>query len=305
MPTLRQLKALNLIAQTGSFTRAAERLFVTQSAVSALIRELEDEVGVALVQRGRVISLTEAGVLLDRAGNRADQEINRALREIQEAREGDGETVLRVAAGSLSAATLLPTVIARLRDLEPRLKIILFDRPVGMLGDMLLSGEADVAVGSVDSPLRLSGQLQCTLLFDDRISVVCARASDLGERAARAGGLSWYDLRDAELVLVGRANGQWNLLLQDQMALHEGLRIGHEVQLLSTALELVRLDLGVAVLPAFATRQLDAASFHVAPLLQTSASWKVYFVTRSADGPTGRDRYYGMLRAQLAEAAGR
>lgn len=280
MPTLRQLKALALIGQTGSFTRAAEKLFITQSAVSSLIRELEEEVGLPLVQRGRVISLTEAGEHLQRAGQRADLEIERAMSELHHGRAGE-RVSLRVAAGSLSAAALLPPAIAQLQASDPKLKIVLFDRPVGMLGDMLLHGEADVAVGSIDSPLRLSGELRSTLLFEDRIAVVCARESALSEQAEQAGGLGWNDLHHIELVLVGRSGGQWNLLLQDQLTAHEGLGIGHEVQLLSTALELVRAQLGVAILPMYATRQLHPASFCVAPLLRTSASWSTYYVTRN------------------------
>ncbi|MGE0201937.1 MAG: LysR family transcriptional regulator, partial [Candidatus Melainabacteria bacterium] len=83
MPTLRQLKALSLIAQTGSFTKAAERLFITQSAVSALIRELEDEAGTPLIIRGRALRLTDAGQHIQRAGKRAQHEVDRALHEVQ------------------------------------------------------------------------------------------------------------------------------------------------------------------------------------------------------------------------------
>ncbi len=301
MPTLRQLKALALIGQTGSFTRAAEKLFITQSAVSSLIRELEEEVGMPLVQRGRVISLTEAGEQLQRAGQRADLEIDRALKDLRQGGAAQ-RVVLRVAAGSLSSAALLPPAIARLQASDPQLKIALFDRPVGMLGDMLLQGEADVAVGSIDSPLRLSGELRSTLLFEDRIAVVCARGGSLDEQAERAGGLGWSDLHHTDLVLVGRTGGQWNLLLQDQLAAHEGLAIGHEVQLLSTALELVRARLGVAVLPLYATRHLPERDFCVAPLLRTSAGWSTYFVTRHGPPDTAKaasiERLREALRAQ-------
>lgn len=302
MPTLRQLKALALIGQTGSFTRAAEKLFITQSAVSSLIRELEEEVGMPLVQRGRVIGLTEAGEHLQRAGLRADQEIERALKDLRHGKTAE-RIVLRVAAGSLSSAALLPPAIASLQASEPQVKIALFDRPVGMLGDMLLHGDADVAVGSIDSPLRLSGELRSTLLFEDRIALVCARDSALSEQAEQAGGLGWSDLHHTELVLVGRTGGQWNLLLQDQLAEHEGLAIGHEVQLLSTALELVRARLGVAVLPMYATRRLEPASFCVAPLLRSSAGWSTYFVTRNGPVDEGKRVPIERLREALVAQA--
>jgi len=284
MPTLRQLKALSLIAQTGSFTKAAERLFITQSAVSALIRELEAETGKQLIVRGRSLRLTEAGEHLQRAGSRAQQEVDRAFREVQGGGEWT-EIVLRVAAGSLSAAALIPPALAHLRDKGSRVRIILIDRPVGMLGDLLLSGEADVAIGSIDSPLRLSTQLRSELLLSDRLCVVAARASQLARTKERSRRITWADLQESELVLVGRVGGQWNSLLQDQLAAHPGLRVGHEVQLLSTALELVRHDLGAAVLPRFAARHLDRSAFWVGDLHAPGSQWNTYWVTRKAAAP--------------------
>jgi DNA-binding transcriptional LysR family regulator len=296
MATLRQLKALSLIAHTGSFTKAAERLFITQSAVSALIRELEAEVGTPLIVRGRSLRLTEAGEHVQRAGARAQQEVDRALQEVR----GSGkwtERVLRVAAGSLSAATLMPAALAHLEKQESGLRVVLIDRPVGMVGDLLLSGEADVAVGSIDSPLRLSAELRSELLLSDTLCVVASAQGPLAKGAKRRR-TGWADLEQSELVLVGRVGGQWNSLLQDQLAVHPGLRVGHEVQLLSTALELVRHDLGVAVLPRFATRQLDAKSFWVEDLHSPGAKWSTSWVTRK--GPAGRDAGARLLFDALA-----
>lgn len=283
MPTLRQLKALSLIAQTGSFTKAAERLFVTQSAVSALIRDLEEEIGAPLILRGRMLRLTEAGEHIQRAGARAQQEVDRALVEV---RSGGpwADRVLRVAAGSLSAATLLPMAIARLKVQQQRLRVVLIDRPVGMVGDLLLSGEADVAVGSVESPLRLSAELRSELLLTDSLCVVASASGELAQRSGKRRRIGWSQVEGSELVLVGRVGGQWNSLLQDQLAAHPGLRVGHEVQLLSTALELVRHGLGVAVLPRFACRSLDARAFWVADLHASGSRWNTYWLTRKASG---------------------
>lgn len=280
MTTLRQLKALTLIAQTGSFTKAAERLFITQSAVSVLLRDLEAEVGTPLVVRGRSLRLTEAGEHIQRAAGRAQQEIDRALQEIR----GTGkwtDMVLRVAAGSLSAASLLPPVLSELKARNAGVRVVLIDRPVGMVGDLLLSGEADVAIGSIDSPMRLAADLRSELLLSDHLSVVASARSRIAKIHARsAKPTTWGDLEATELVLVGRAGGQWNSLLQEQLAIHPALRVGYEVQLVSTALELVRHDLGVAVLPRFAARHLDRHAFWTGDLRSPGSHWDTYWVTR-------------------------
>ena len=301
MPTLRQLKALSLIAHTGSFTKAAERLFITQSAVSALVRELELEVGMPLIVRGRSLRLSDAGEHVQRAGARAQQEVDRALQEVRGAGKWT-QQVLRVAAGSLSAATLLPPALALLKEQASGVRVVLIDRPVGMVGDLLLSGEADVAVGSIDSPLRLSAELRSELLLSDTLcAVASARGRLAGQRIGRRR-TGWADLEESELILVGRVGGQWNSLLQDQLSAHSGLSIGHEVQLLSTALELVRHDLGVAVLPRFATRHLDAKSFWVTGLHSPGAKWSTYWVTRK--GPAARDAGAKLLLDALTATVG-
>lgn len=279
MPTLRQLRALGFIARTGSFTRAAEHLFITQSAVSVLMRELEEEVGCALIKRGRSLQLTDAGEHLLQAGDLAAREIERALKDIRDEPHAQRQ-VLRVAAGSLSAATLVPMALARLATQPQSPRIVLVDRPVGMLADTLLAREADLAIGSIDLPLGLSGELQSELLLSDELRVVCARAHPLAARALAAGSLCWADLAPASLVLMGRNGGQWDTLLREQLRQHEGLKVGHEVQLMSTALELVRLNLGVTVLPSLATRALDPAAFAASPLHDCAARWDTYGVLR-------------------------
>lgn len=287
MTTLRQLKALTLIAQTGSFTKAGERLFITQSAVSVLLRDLEAEVGTPLVVRGRSLRLTEAGEHIQRAASRAQQEIDRALQEVQ----GTGkwtDMVLRVAAGSLSAASLLPPVLSELKARDAGVRVVLIDRPVGMVGDFLLSGEADVAIGSIDSPMRLAADLRSELLLSDRLSVVASARSQIAKNHLHSARLTtWGDLEATELILVGRVGGQWNSLLQEQLAVHPALRIGYEVQLVSTALELVRHDLGVAVLPRFATWHLDRRAFWTGNLRSPGSRWDTYWVTRKSAEANG------------------
>ncbi|MGE3488322.1 MAG: LysR substrate-binding domain-containing protein, partial [Nitrospira sp.] len=251
--------------------------------------------------RGRALRLTDAGQHIQRAGKRAQHEVDRALHEVQGPYKWT-ELLLRVAAGSLSAATLMPRALAFLRDKDAGLRVVLIDRPVGMLGDLLLSGEADIAIGSIDSPLRLSADLRSELLLSDSLCVVCSRANALAapEGAAKRR-VRWSDLQQTELILVGRVGGQWNSLLQDQLAAHPGLRVGHEVQLLSTALELVRYDLGVAVLPRFATAHLDTGAFWTSALESQGSSWNTYWVTRKAtkSKEAGADLLLEALRASI------
>ncbi len=268
--TLRQLKALALIAQAGSFTQAAERLFITQSAVSALIRDLEREVGEPLVVRGRQCHLTPAGEHLQAAGVRASGEIDRALDDIR-GNSPSLATWIRVGVGPLSAATLLPAAIRRLQVDQAPVRVAIVDRPVRMLGDLLVRGEADLVVGALDRVMAQSNRFDVSVLLEDSLCVVFGAGQ---APVPRHEAVNWRQLEDRELILVGRSGGQWNSLLQDVLASDTGLRIGFEVQLFSTALALVRQGLGIAVLPRYATQALAPADFAVHPLEAGEARWR-------------------------------
>ncbi|VTU29712.1 LysR family transcriptional regulator [Variovorax sp. RA8] len=280
MPTLRQLQALELIGQTASFTRTAERLFVTQSAISILVRELEAELGTRLVVRGRTARLTEAGEHLQRAGHQALREVARAVEDVKAGRH-TASAVIRLGAGSLSAATFIPSALRRLHDEALPLRVEVIDRPAMLLTDLLVSGEADVVIGSTDASLKQSGEFKSELLICDTLCVVCALDHPLaGKMPPRARGVRWQDLEGTELILVGRNGGQWRALLLDQLARQRHLTVGYEVQLYSTALALVRQGLGAAVLPRHAGEYLDRDIYAVRPLISPGTRWSTYWVAR-------------------------
>jgi len=280
MPTLRQLQALELIGQTASFTRTAERMFVTQSAISILVRELEAELGTRLVVRGRAVRLTEAGEHLQRAGQRAQREVARAVEEVRAGRHA-APPVIRVGAGSLSAATFIPGALRRLREEASLVRIELIDRPVTLLTDLLASGEADVVIGSTEASPKLSGEFKSELLLSDTLCAVCSAEHPLaGRMRASARGIRWKALEGTDLILVGRNGGQWRSLLLEQCARDHQLSVGHEVQLYSTALSLVREGMGAAVLPRYACEYLDRSVYTVSPLVSPGTRWSIYWVVR-------------------------
>jgi DNA-binding transcriptional LysR family regulator len=299
MPTFRQLKALGLVGELGSFTKAAQQLHLTQSAVSILIRELEEEVGQPLLQRGRSIRFTPAGTTLHRAAAVAAQEVDRALLEIRSS-EGAERPLIRVAAGPLSAAMLVAPALGRLARQADGPRVLLIDRPVGMLAETLLSGEADLAIGSVGSPRMLSEQLQSSLLLSDGLVVVGARDHPAQLQCHQDAGLGWAALARWPLVLVGRNGGQWDALLAEPIARHQQLQQAYEVQLFSTALELVREQLGLALLPSCATRTLDPAAFRWARLSEAQTRWNIYGVTRR----DGEQRQHAVAQFLQALRAG-
>ena len=146
--------AVVALVRTGSFTQAAVSLHVTQSALSSLIKELEQSLGVRLVERStRSIGLTEAGrgfvPLIDKILQDLDGVLG-GIDDLKALRRG----VVRVAAPQLMACTLMPEVIAAYRREHPGVQVRLSDCAVdGVLAQELAQAGAVAAqLGGAGAP---------------------------------------------------------------------------------------------------------------------------------------------------------
>lgn len=162
---LHQLKYFVAVAETGSFTRAAEREGVTQPTLSEQIMRLEDKkhgVGRRLFDRlGRKVVLTDAGKeLLSHAQGilAAVKEAERAVRD-----SGEGGT-LKVGAIPTIAPFLLPGVVTRFRKAHPAVQLQLKEDLTERLLADLLAGELDVAIMAL--PIR-DDRLHAEKLFTE------------------------------------------------------------------------------------------------------------------------------------------
>src|SRR3712207_4046584 len=121
---IRQLRAFSVIAETHTFTAAAQRQHVTQAAISMQIRQLETEVGVPLfVRTPRRVVLTEAGErLLDRA-QVILREHDAALAELAELAGAERGRLRVGTASAMVSADPLPAILAELRRRHPQAEI--------------------------------------------------------------------------------------------------------------------------------------------------------------------------------------
>ncbi|MEV6304663.1 LysR family transcriptional regulator [Actinoplanes sp. NPDC051861] len=191
---LRQLSYVEAVARYGGFTRAAERLHVAQSAVSAQIRALEAELGLALFARTtRRVALTPAGELFVARARRVLAELDGARTELNE--------ITAVVSGRVSiGATVtlgpydLPQALARFRDRFPGIALRLRSGLVtGLLG-ALDAGELDLVVGPVHADLP--PRFDALPLVDEHLVL----ALPLGHVLARGGRLTLGEARDEPFV---------------------------------------------------------------------------------------------------------
>src|SRR3954453_7379769 len=145
--SLRQLRAFEAVAGEGSFTLAAQRLHLTQSALSVLVRELERELGVQLFDRHtRRVDLSDAGRDFLPSVRRVLNELSQGVDSVIDLRDKK-KGVLRVSAPQLMACTLIPRVVARYRGLYPEVDIRLRDTLPEHLLACVQDGDVELAVG--------------------------------------------------------------------------------------------------------------------------------------------------------------
>src|SRR5271166_1048484 len=160
VPELRQLRYFVAVAERGSFTRAADDLFVAQQAVSQQIRALENGLGVRLLWRtSRRVELTPAGRVFLPDCRRILAAADRAVRRVQEAARGEAGTV-RICYTLTAAYQALPALLDRLRKRYPQLTAETREVFAADVPRLLRAGQVDLAIApATDYPGDLAQQL--------------------------------------------------------------------------------------------------------------------------------------------------
>ena len=208
---VRALRVLAEVGRCGSFSDAARRLGITQSAASPHVAALEREVGHTLLDRSaRPLEPTEAGRVLVRSGRAIEHELDEAQQALDEL---VGRSAGRLRLGSFPTAltSFVPPALQLLRQRHPGLQLTVIDEHMPALLPRLESGELDLAViyeAPATSRLPDRGPVTAPLLDDPYRVLLPARHPLAGpERPLRL-----VDLRD-EAWVGGRSGSAWFRIL--------------------------------------------------------------------------------------------
>jgi DNA-binding transcriptional LysR family regulator len=244
--TLRQVRAFIAVAELAHFTRAGERLGLSQSSVSTLVRELEANLGLRLFDRHtRMLRLTQAGAEMLPLARKALADLDsvfgssRALRTL-------GRGSVTVAAASLQAALLMPRVIKAFCIEYPGVEVKVFDVTEYEVIEKLRAGEVDFGLGSA---LAMQDIVARPLTTDTFVAVMPA-----DHPLASQAEVSWRGLQD--LPLIGPPPGNAVREQLDQALAREGIALtrSYEVALPLTILGMVEGGLGIAVMTSAMSR---------------------------------------------------
>ncbi len=169
--TPNQLQTFVTVADVGSVREAAERLFVSQPAVSSVLAALHEELGVHLVERdGRGLRLTEAGTVLAGYGRRLlglwDEAVTATV-----ARADPERGRLRLAAVTTAGEHVLPPLLASFRTLHPNVEVVLEVGNRSRVWELLTFGAADLGVGGRPP---VGGRIVSEATADNELVVVSA-----------------------------------------------------------------------------------------------------------------------------------
>jgi LysR family transcriptional regulator, hydrogen peroxide-inducible genes activator len=254
---LRDLQYLVALAEHRHFGRAAEACFVSQPTLSTQIKKLEDELGVALVER------TPRKVLLTEVGRDIAIRARDVLNEIEQIR-GVARRTLDPESGTVRLGIfptlgpyLLPHVLPRVREAFPRLELLLVEEKTETVLRLLREGKLDAGILAL--PLH-EESLHSEFLFEEPFLLAVSSAHPL---AHKQGQLRLADLSSQNLLLLEDGHCLRDQALEVCHMAGAGEHSGFRATSLETLRQMVAANVGITLLPVTAVKPPVAALQHL------------------------------------------
>lgn len=241
---LNDLLAFQALVEHGSFRAAAEKVFISQSALSRRIDKLESALGVKLFERTtRRVSLTVAGRTFAPRVDHLLNDLDDALSGISNHASRGGRVT--VACVPSAAYYFMPAVIARFKAIYPHIHIRLIDTSAGAVCAAVMDGQADFGLSFSG---RLDDAIEFEWLTEENYVAACRRDHPLAQRQS----VTWADFYTWNYISLDKVSG--NRLLLDQALAHTTPARPSvcETRHVTTMLGMVEAGLGIAAVPAMA-----------------------------------------------------
>ncbi len=296
--TIKQLRAFVAVYRLQRLAPAAERLSVTVSAVSVLLRQLEASVGTPLFdRRARSLEPTQAAHDAIAMAERVLQDLTQlgaSMLDLREQRQGQ----VRVAVTPAVAAALLPSAVRRFVHEYPGVRLVLEDCAPDQFIGLVISEQVDIGIGT---PEYQSPEIAMRTLVDDRLCVVCPVDHPLARRRR----VRWVDLRGLPLIAVRAGYGVRRSIEATAARAGVALNIAHEVAFLSSALWMTSCGLGVSIWPEALLRASPFDNLVARPLVAPAVSRSISLVSRQGRSLSpAAQAFVQTLESQLQADAG-
>lgn len=268
----RPLRAFVEVVRQGGFSNAAKTVFATQSTVSKAVKQLEDEIGLPLLDRiGHRSVMTPAGEVVYRRGLKLLADRDDLLAELDEIR-GVRRGTLRLGLPPVGSSTVFAPLFAIYRQRYPGIEVRLTEYGSDQLGAVLRAGEIDFA-GAL---LPVSGEFAYQPVRREPIVALLPPDHPLAE----AQSVSMLDLKETPFILFDSG------FALHRMVLDACKRSGFEPDVVARSgqtdfmVELVSAGLGVAFLPRMIAAQHRMRGLNAVPVNEPDAEWNMAMVWR-------------------------
>ncbi|KQT14035.1 LysR family transcriptional regulator [Ramlibacter sp. Leaf400] len=282
--SLRHLRCFLAVAESGSFTTASSRLFLTQSALTATIQQLEEAVGLKLFDRTtRRVVMTEAGALFRPQADKILREFDNAVGDLRALAHGQ-KGHIKVAAIPSVIYQFLSIAIPAFREQFPDVTISLRDAGALRIEQMVLDGEVDFGITA-----RHKGfdDLDYSPLISDRYGVVCRPDHALVQRTQP---LRWKDLPSRDYVAFSRDTDVGSFLAAHAAELPIVNDEHDEVSGTTALFALLTTGTSYSIVPALATKAGSFQGLTFRELTDPALSREIFLITRRlrSISPTAR-----------------
>lgn len=239
---VRQLEMFRAVAEEGSFTRAARRLNVSQSAVSRQLQLLEGELGGPLLHRSpKGITLTAEGTLLLRTANRIHRDISEAVWEISETQKLKRGR-LSIAGGMTACIYVLPKLLTRFRVLHKDVDLVVTTGSADAILALLRNHRVDLALLTL--PIVGADLVVRPVLREELVVVTARRHALTQQRLIDARSLARYPL-----VLFEPGSNTRRVVDEFFQAQHVPMNVAMETESVEIIKAMVASGLGITLIP--------------------------------------------------------
>lgn len=291
---LRHLRYFIALAGSLNFTRAAERVHVTQSTLSHQIRQLEEEIGQPLFDRiGKRVVMTEAGDAFLAYASRALKEIDQGVGELK-AQAASMSGVVRIGATHTFNLAFIPECVAQFLARNPTVKVVVEELPADAIATRLDAGQLDFGVAyrpEARSDLRFEP------LFNEELMLIVADSHPLAQRKR----IRMIELHREPLVLLPRSFSTRRLLDECFAAAGAEPNVVAEMNTIAAMLGLLRRIHVGAIMAANAVGQ--AAGLSIVPMENPTPVRTPGLIFRESQPQTRPARAFAALLRKTAIAS--
>jgi DNA-binding transcriptional LysR family regulator len=293
------LRLFRHAVEAGSITRGAERAHLALAAASTRIRHMEEDLGAALLVRGRQgVTPTPAGLTLLKHARAILAQAER-LREDLGAFSGGLAGQVRMFANTNALIEFLPEVLSAFLAAHPQVSVDLEERLSDEIVGLVAEGVADIGIvaGTVET-----GRLETFPFREDRFVLVVARDHALAGRRD----IAFEEVLDHDLVGLDRASALQRFLTGKAARIGKPLRLRVQLRSFDAVCRLVECGVGLGVVPeTTARRAVRAMSLAIVPLEDPWARRELTICVRGlADLTSSGRKLVEHLRAPPGEARG-